>query len=177
MPTYFLNSAGSNTAPYDTDAKGATTLKTLLDNITQQSGDIINVTDDGVIDDTGAVIPNITVPLTIQSDPGNSGVPEMSAQNSTHNLAFTTGAHSPVVKGIKFSKPGTASDRWIVYNPTSQTALTVEDCEFVGANPTTNANANAIEVANPGDFSGACNIKRNKFTNCRNHFIVAGAPE
>jgi hypothetical protein len=50
MPTYFLNASGSNTAPYDTPARGATDYWATIRPLLGAALDIVEVVDDGELD-------------------------------------------------------------------------------------------------------------------------------
>jgi len=114
MATYFLNAAGTNTAPYDTSAKGANTLRSLLLIISENSiievvsgTDIIepytpDVTPDPIVTDFDVVI---------RSWSGNGAVKPVIVFSINHGnaLDYSTDAHSLRIENITFkvkSQPG-----------------------------------------------------------------------
>jgi len=175
-PIYFVNPLGSSTSPYETRAKGATNFKTLLDNITQASGNIIEVCDGGEIDDTAVVIPNITVQMVIRSHSGNSSKPIMKIRPNDTGLGLITGAWQVQILNIIMKKYGTPSSSWITWNPGTSQLLRVEGCEFWGENPSSSPNAIGVLIANPGTFAVSCDIEDNDFYNCWNHVEIQPLP-
>jgi hypothetical protein len=73
MPTYYLNAAGSNTVPYDTPAKGATTLVGLFTGVTPVLGDTIKVCDEGGPIAMGSS--DVTLPCVMEPDAGCTSRP------------------------------------------------------------------------------------------------------
>lgn len=174
MATYFLNANGSETSPYDTPAKGANTIKTLLDNITQGDGDIIEVTDDGIIDDSGAAIPVFTKQMTIRSYSQNTSKPTIQLITNNYGIVFSTGANIITVTDLIFYKAGNGQSTWIVYQPTSFNTLIITGCEFISELAATSS-GEGIKVDTPATFSNECRLENNKFINLyKGIFIPSG---
>jgi len=177
MPTYFVNPLGSNTAPYDTRAKGATTFKGLLDNIVQADGDICEVCDGGEIDDTAVVIPNWTKKWIIRSHSENLSKPIVKTAPGDTGFGFVLGADEMEVYNIVTKKYGTPTSQWIAYNPSSLQKLIVKGCEFWGENLPTSPNAVGIWISDPGYMAQYFLAEDNDFYNCYRHIQTPGAPE
>jgi len=67
---YYINTSGSNTAPYDTPEKGANSFNDLYSTVSFQNGDIINfVTSGGDVDDTSTSTFTLDKSLTFRNYP------------------------------------------------------------------------------------------------------------
>ncbi len=108
---YFINAAGSSTYPYDTEAKGAVNLKDLLDSVSLNDGDIIEVSDaGGTIDDSAASPGNINASVTIRSYSGNTGNPTFKVRDSSYLFLFNGVTVDGVyIQNIDMYKAGTGS--------------------------------------------------------------------
>lgn len=181
MATYFVNANGSETSPFDTELKGANTLKYLVDNAPGglQSGDIVEVTDDAVIDDSGS---SVSIPgLILRSHSGNTSKPTIKVSNSQKLLEFTSNGTSPTVQSIKFYKDGpSASNGFLDFEAQAFSNIEVSNCEFKVNDPSSiNANCQALFLKFGISVSGTATIKKNKFDNVYNgihYYNVGGGP-
>jgi hypothetical protein len=83
MAIYYINASGSDTYPFDTVVKGAITFGSLLSSITLNSGDIVEVVDNGLIDDSATGAIDVGVGTTIRSYSGNINKPTIKLNVST----------------------------------------------------------------------------------------------
>ncbi len=92
MATYFVNAGGTNTPPFSSAGDGATTFASLLANETIASSDIIEVVDNGVIDDSAALVDFAVFPnnVTFRSWSGNSNNPTVKVLNTSLGIRFDT---------------------------------------------------------------------------------------
>lgn len=112
MATYFVNASGGNNPPYADENDGALNFATLLANVTLVNTDIIEVVDDGVIDDTGAtiLIPSLQGGYTIRSWSGNTNNPRVNVINDNVGVSITNVApithNNHKIQDIDFVKLG-----------------------------------------------------------------------
>jgi len=164
MPTYFVNTAGSDTFPYDTEGKGATTFKNLFDNITQANGDIIEVIDGAEIDDSGALIPDITKEIIIRSYSGNTEKPIIKIYNTNYGFKLQGASGSPKIQQLKIYKAGpSAGSNFIKIDSGSYISPEITENEMWIANTTgmTSPVGVFIEVSTT-TFSGQLKIEKNE---------------
>lgn len=143
----FINASGSQISPYDTVATGATTLKNLLDNITQRNGMTVEVVDDGEIDDSAAVPPDITKGITFRSWSGNTNKPTIKGKSSAHieDVLFNIDGGGETVIGLiiqnlKLFVDGSDSSTTLIRfdNGSDIENVEISGCEMWCANSTGN---------------------------------------
>lgn len=144
MSVYFVNASGSATAPYDTVAKGAVNITTLTSGISLGSGDFVEFTDDGVIDDTGAEITLSDLSnVTFRSYSGNINKPTINvyAEGDVESFAISLSNCADITFGsLKFIKDldgGDQNTSWggiIVAYEGGSSNLIVSGCEFLVTN-------------------------------------------
>lgn len=152
MTTYFVSSGGSNTSPYDTWAKAATDLQTVLD-LATSAGDVVVIQYNGVpsgIAEVGATTTfTISAAISVVSasnDGGSSYTPTAMGTanwigNSTTNRSIAiTGAFSAYFYGITIRCAGsTAANLMPTLNSGTGCDFTFEDCYFWQGNTATTA--------------------------------------
>jgi len=136
MTVYYANAAGSDTAPYDTPAKGANLIGTIKA-IPWLSGDIVEVVDDGdIIEEVS--IPNATDNITIRSygtDGNDRETSKPTVRKNTATTPFITAVGTDWnIQNIEFLKNNGSDDNYIAVAP-SKSDVTIEGNKFkmVGA--------------------------------------------
>jgi len=127
MTTYFVNAAGSDTAPYDTVAKGANAVATIKA-IPWLAGDIIEVVNDGDIIEESLVIANANN-ITIRSygtDGTDRETSKPTIRKNTNIDEFYTSVQSDwKIQNILFLKNNGSNKQFIKVNAT-QSDVTIE---------------------------------------------------
>lgn len=170
MTVYFINPLGSSTPPYDTRAKGATKFKTLLDNITQVHDDVFEFCDGGVIDDTGAVLPEITKRIWFRSHSENIVKPIIKANGTQHILKFnsTTSVTGFKIHDLVFQNEGAnlaGSATIDIPDFTYTHPCIILRCDFQAIGGETDNGKRAISVLAPSLFDSTLIIDSNTFEN------------
>lgn len=161
MSTFFVNASGSNTAPYDTPAKGATNFYELIQGgvnppvplVTFNPGDIINVVGGSTINES-VNMPVLTTPtgVTIKAWSDSSIRPFVSMNKS---LMFVVRGN---VKGIDFYKDGGNVGQTVgAFLGINTDNTEVDSCLFKFVNVATWFDVPAITVASKTN----CKIKNN----------------
>lgn len=141
MATYFVASGGSNTAPYDTWAKAATSLQTAL-TAASSNGDIVVVQKDAIptgdaelaADTTYTLAANIQV-ISATNDGGSAYTPSTMGTatwigNSTTNRSITfAGGFAAYFYGLTLRVSGTSADSITLAN-TAGARFDYEECYF-----------------------------------------------
>lgn len=167
MAVYFVNANGSETSPFDTPAKGANTIEHLIDGVavTLLSGDIIEVTDDAEIDDSGMLsFINIDVPIIVRGYVENTNKPIIKV--STATVLFGIDA-AILVQGIRFYKTGSITTSVVFEIGTIANGCEISNCEFDGGGATDNHAIIQVVEAKNSKFTTAPKIIGNKFKNCK----------
>ena len=140
MATYFYASGGSNTAPYDTWAKAATSLQTAL-TAASSSGDVVAVQYDAIsagdaelaADTTYTVTSNVAI-ITASNDGGSAYTPTVMGTanwigNSTTNreVSFAGATFSVFMYGLTFRTTGGTGDD-IVIGKSDGMHIELEEC-------------------------------------------------
>ncbi len=141
MAVYFVASGGSNTSPYDTWAKAATSLATALTSASS-AGDIVVVQYNAVpsadaevsVDTTYTVAANVSV-IAASNDGGSAYTPTAMGTgnwigNSTTNRSVTiSGGNAVYVYGLTIRVSGATADD-IILGATTGADHTYESCYF-----------------------------------------------
>jgi|GEM_PF-5902077 len=141
--TFFVNALGSATYPFDTPAKGATSISNLLSSISQEDGDIYELTDDAEIDNSTTTI-SIRKSITIRSYSGNTENAVVKLQNAGLGINISSDPTIDTIKfqNIKFYKPGpNAVAAFFIKGGTSTNALNnleISGCECYVVDTTNN---------------------------------------
>ena len=139
MATYFVSSSGSNTAPYDTWAKAATSIQTALSAATS-SGDVIVIQYNAVPSADAEVsaattyiaAANIKI-ISATNNGGTSFTPNVMGTgswlgNSTTSRSLTvSGAFNVYIYGVTF-RTAAVSTSTLVFGATSDMQLTMDSC-------------------------------------------------
>lgn len=157
MATYFVASGGSNTAPYDTWAKAATSLQTAL-TAASTDGDVVAIQYDGVpsvnaeqtVDTTYTFAANISLISSTNSGTSTITPTQMGTSywigNSTANrLVNMAGAFRVFCYGITLHVSGSTGDS-LVLAVTDGAHFVYEDCYLWNNN--TSVSSPAISVGN-----------------------------
>lgn len=152
MATYFVSSSGSNTSPYDTWAKAATSLQTAL-TAASSNGDIVVIKYDGVPSGDSAVSANTTWTISADialisasaDDAGTAYTPTamgssywIGTSSASYSLYFAGASKALYMYGVTMRNGGTASCV-IVPAFSGRMSLIAESCYFWTG--TTNANS------------------------------------
>ena len=195
MATYFVASGGSNTAPYDTWAKAATSLQTALTAATA-TGDLVIIQYNAVpsgdaevaADTTYTFAGNVSL-ISASNDGGSAWTPtEMGTANwignSTTNRGITfAGAFACYVYGLTLRISGSSADNCTLVSSPGQDII-VESCYFWQGNTattayiilssgTTAANEYAVRCLNCTFRFG--NTSQGLFTGVGKHIIEGGS--
>jgi hypothetical protein len=181
MTIYFINPLGSSTNPYDTRAKGATTLKILLDNIIQADDDIFEFCDGGIIDDSGATIPLITKRIWFRSHSENIDKPIIKAAGNVHIIRLDGGAS---VTGFKihdliFQNEGdflTGQPTVDIAAFTYTHACEILRCDFQAIGGVTDNAKQGIGIISPSIFNLSLIIDDNTFVNYDYPIVLDAEP-
>jgi len=131
MATYYINPTGTNTSPYDTAAKGATSLKQLVqdDGITLTNTDTTYIVgDNGNISEgnAGAIVAG-----TITKDPASTNKPVVTA--AVANTMMHIQSTNCTIKDIYFQTSFTAATTHMITistNGQDASDLTIDSCTF-----------------------------------------------
>ena len=164
MSTYFLNNSGTNTIPYDTAIKGATTINTLATNVALQSGDIIEAVAGGVIDESGfigdSILPDgITIRSWIDNGKTKPSI-KLSAAVGMFNWQGASSYNNIKLQFLKIYKDFTSSHSIISF------ASPAVGCEVYGCEIYLDGgygNVAAISL----DSAIGCTIEENAIRDCR----------
>lgn len=180
MPTYFVASGGSNTSPYDTWAKAATSLATALAAATTD-GDIIAIQHDGVPSTDSALATDTTytfsankVRLIASTNSGTSTITPTSmgtanwiGSNSTNRaVTFTAVNRIVYMYGLTLRTAGTSADVIQIGTGDGMHAE-MEDCYFWSGN--TGSGSHVIFGRTGGDANTFIKLR-----NCTLRFGAAG---
>jgi hypothetical protein len=135
MATYYVNAAGSNTSPFDTVEKGATSIGYLAANAPGGllNGDIVEVVEaGGTITEPGSS--NIPAGVVIRSYAGNTAKPSIQNVGGTNVQISTDGT----IQDIIFRSSG--GNTIGIRNFNMSSAPVFENCSFIG-----NGSGTAIE--------------------------------
>jgi len=181
MAIYFVNAAGSSTAPYNTVIKGAVNFATLIAGIVWADSDIVNVVNDGEIDDSANVVNLLGLTnVTVRSWSGNAGKPTVKVkyQASGDYYGFDIDACTNfTIQGIKFLRDcggGAQNDTWgvmIGHADLSNNNITIENCEFL----VQNYSADGFDVGLYFNENETTIVKGCKFVNFSNSAICGGS--
>jgi len=170
---YFVNPTGTNTAPYDTAAKGATSISELIvdDGINPADNEIVNIVgDNGDIDETQTGI--VYISCTVRKDPASTNKPVV---NMNYNQAFrsVTGRAAFVWENIIFIKDvdegvpsaGGMLEAWL--DMTDPTSIIFDANEFRWVGSQVDSPGEGIIVN--GEYGEVVTIKNNIF-----HYLGRG---
>jgi len=131
MAIYFVNASGSSTLPYDTSAKGATDFATLFSNVAEQSGDIVEVVDDGEI--IAAFTVNwAATNITIRSWSGNTNKPTVKCTLTGNGFFCNSSMNGAKFENLRIYKDGNSAYRLI--DGISCVDVEVTSCELFHIN-------------------------------------------
>jgi hypothetical protein len=185
MANVFCSSTGTNTAPYETWAKAATTFATAIG--ATSAGDIVavdatNPPADIAANTTWTFVSDCTVVASTNSGTSTITPTTMGTStwlgNSTTSYSLTlAGAFKVRVVGLTFRIAGT-SNVSMVFNNTSGGQFDLDDCYFwLG---TTGSNAAAIRLGSSSSNNRSATIARNctfRFGNALNVLSMHGGAE
>jgi len=169
----YVNASGSSTYPYDTPEKGATNFGELIEGIGLSDGDIVNVVNDGIIDNSNFDEIIVNAAVTIQSYSGNDSKPTIKVKNDS-GLFLVTNAVSSYFGKLKMIKDGPYSTgNFINFVNGVEDSAVVFECE-TGYSDSTGCSDVSVYVAG-STFSTLLDIRGNSFKTFRG-IVIEGAP-
>ena len=143
---------------------GYTNFNNLKGGVSFQDGDIIDVVDNGEIDDSSISKFTVSVDITIRSWSGNTNRPTIKLPNGMGFVNFAKTNGNLLFQNLKMYKPGpTAGGTFININTTTGATFEISGCEFLVVDPTSVDNSCIGIYTNVDYFTVSCTIERNRF--------------
>jgi hypothetical protein len=140
VATYYVNAGGSQTSPFDTPAKGANTIKYLIDNVTEADDDIIEIVDNGAITESVGFALNNTLNIRSYGTDGTDRATSKPTINWSGGTPFGLTMNT-AGKSLSFSNleiNASCSSHWF-YSGAGISLFEAQGCIFrrTGGNETT----------------------------------------
>ena len=159
MATHWVDASGGSPGGY-------ISFTTLVAGVSFSDNDIIEVVDNGEIDDSGGTSMSFddVNSLTIRSWVDNVNKPTIKLPN-TNDFIRLTGNGDNVVQNLNMYKTGPNPTRAFIYKVGYCNSLEVSGCEFLVVDPTgISATCNGVDIGD-NEFTTLCNIIKNDFKN------------
>ncbi len=167
--TYYVNASGSNIAPYADVASGAHSIETVNTNVTLEAEDIIEVVDNGVIDNTATT--SISVPVTIRSWSGNTNKPTIKVNDANPFMVYSIDQDGPKIQNLKIYRENSTAAYVIGFAAIVDNAE-ISGCEF-WANDVSSQPADVPVINHAGTLTDAT-IENNDFRDFARVMTIGG---